>query len=128
MPVRRSAVVMNDLPSTYGDGAATWLTIRRSIMPGTTESSDARENLLEQAVGQGICGDSTTVLAGRRHSRPDAYSSRWPSAAKDLQRWRSACISSGPIGLKPRAIVKFWRSTPSESVPLIVVATGRLIA
>jgi hypothetical protein len=32
------------------------------------------------------------------------------------------------IGLKPRAIIKFCRSTPSESMPLIVVATGRLIA
>src|SRR2546425_3057816 len=53
MPVCRSAAVMIDLPSTYGDGAATWLTIRRSIMPGTAESSDARENLPEHAVGQG---------------------------------------------------------------------------
>jgi len=61
---------MIDLPGTYGDGAATWLTIRRSIMPGTTESSDALENLPEQAVGQGIWElfrrRITVLLAARR--------------------------------------------------------------
>src|SRR5207248_11502034 len=58
----------------------------------------------------------------------DLYSSRWPSAATVAQRSRRDCISAALIGRKSRAIARFWCSTCRESIPLIVVATGRLIA
>ncbi len=45
-----------------------------------------------------------------------------------LQRWRSASISASDIGWKLRATPRFCSRTYSESMPLIVVATGRLIA
>ena len=43
-------------------------------------------------------------------------------------RSRSACISAGDIGLKFCAIFRFCCSTSGLSMPVIVVATGRLIA
>ena len=60
----------------------------------------------------------------RHHLLVDLYRSRWPSAAKDWQRGRSACMTVGAIGVKPRAMVRFWRSTSNESMPLMVVATA----
>ena len=44
------------------------------------------------------------------------------------QRRRRASISAVAIGWKPRATARFWRRTARESMPLTVVATGRLMA
>ena len=44
------------------------------------------------------------------------------------RRRRRASISAVAIGWKPRATARFWRRTAKESMPLTVVATGRLMA
>jgi hypothetical protein len=47
-------------------------------------------------------------------------SSRWPSPEEGLRRSRSACISCDDIGLKPRAIPKFWPT----SKPMFRICTS----
>jgi hypothetical protein len=51
-------------------------------------------------------------------------------AAVDGEITRSlvACMASAPRGLKPEAIFRFCWSTASDSMPLIVVETDRLMA
>jgi hypothetical protein len=58
----------------------------------------------------------------------DLYISKWPSPGAGAQRRRRASISAVAIGWKPQATARFWRRTARESMPLTVVATGRLMA
>ena len=76
------------------------------------------------AQGEDAPGPSPLEQPDRLHE-DGSSSSPLPAGA---QRRLRACISAAVIGLKPRAIARFCRSTASESMPLIVVATGRLMA
>jgi nucleoside-diphosphate-sugar epimerase len=78
--------------------------------------------------------DTTPPAKERANGKGDLIEARNVSVAdqalvvKARHRSRNASISSASIGLNLRAIFRFCPSTASDSIPLIVVATGRLIA
>ena len=67
------------------------------------------------------------VVEDRPDDTPIAVRAR-PSDATLASRWRSRSISSLVKGSKSDATRRFCFSTRMESMPLMVVATGRLIA
>ena len=79
------------------------------------------ERLQDAALGVGQLG---VVVEGDAVDLPQVE----VIGLKAAQRSRRACNSLSVSGLNPRATAKFWCSTSCESMPLMVTATGRLMA